>query len=191
MDLKEVEFHRGLCKMHPRAKRPWITGFQFPGPKDKRHRGRHRLARKATGRHNVLVHQWLSWLFPWCLGFDGEIGIIAVVRWRNWNNVSRFPHDKYVSRHRRTVRCSKPCWTIRPATGQTCGNHPRNDPGVKGLNTTSAQWAQTIQRLARRHGALLIVDDIQVGWPTYCAWWIEEGHQPNWPGSLSPARASG
>ena len=35
--------------------------------------------------------------------------------------------------------------------------------GEGGLNAASAEWLQGIERLARRHGALLIVDDIQAG----------------------------
>ena len=35
--------------------------------------------------------------------------------------------------------------------------------GEGGLNAASAEWLRGIERLARRHGALLIVDDIQAG----------------------------
>jgi diaminobutyrate-2-oxoglutarate transaminase len=35
--------------------------------------------------------------------------------------------------------------------------------GEGGLNAASAAWAQRIAALARRHGALLIVDDVQAG----------------------------
>lgn len=35
--------------------------------------------------------------------------------------------------------------------------------GEGGLNTASPQWAQRVAEIARRHGALVIVDDIQAG----------------------------
>lgn len=156
--------------------------LQFPGPtRTNAIEAAIKLARKATGRHNVL---------SFTNGFHGcSLGALALTGNRDHrgssmaqlNNVSRFPFDKYVSGIDSAVLLETMLDDPSGGLDKPAAIILETIQGEGGLNTASAQWAQAIQRLARRHGALLIVDDIQAGWPPYCAWWIEEGHQPNWP----------
>lgn len=123
-----------------------------------------KLARKATGRHNVI---------SFTNGFHGmTLGSLAVTGNGGkragagvpLNNVMHFPYCQYhgsdvdtISSLEQLLEDSSSGVDLPAAfileTVQAEG----------GVNVASRLWLEALEELARRHGILLIVDDIQVG----------------------------
>lgn len=121
-----------------------------------------KLARKVTGRHNVIA---------FTNGYHGvSMGALAATANRYnrmglpLHGVTRLPYDGY---HGDAVDCAS--LAERMLEDPSGGVDPPAAvllelvQGEGGLNTASAAWARRIAALARRHGALLIVDDVQAG----------------------------
>ena len=123
-----------------------------------------KLARKVTGRTNIVA---------FTNGFHGcTLGALALTGNKHHRfsstslltNVSRFPYDGYLENGQDTSSyldkmlsdpssgCDAPAAIILEAI-----------QGEGGLNVASPIWAQEIARIAKKHGAILILDDIQAG----------------------------
>jgi diaminobutyrate-2-oxoglutarate transaminase len=123
-----------------------------------------KLARKVTGRRNVIAFSQ---------GYHGlSAGALAVTAnqyyrhesWINRTDVSFLPYDGYLGAgvdtidHLRRVLADSSSGVDKPAaviveTVQAEG----------GVNIACRSWLRELAALCRAHGALLIVDDIQVG----------------------------
>ncbi len=123
-----------------------------------------KLARKVTGRSNII--SFTNAFHGMTLG---SLALTGNAKKRgaagiNLGNVSRLPFDGYMGEGVDTaeyldrVLSDGSSGVDRPAaiileTIQAEG----------GINEASAEWLRRVQRIARKHGALFIVDDIQVG----------------------------
>lgn len=121
-----------------------------------------KLARKVTGRTNVIA---------FTNGFHGvTLGALATTG-NKYNRmgmslpgVSRAPFEGYMGEGVDTS-----AYLEQLLTDPSSGIEPpaailfETVQGEGGLNVASAQWAQRLAALAKRHGALLIVDDVQAG----------------------------
>ncbi|MDF0599261.1 diaminobutyrate--2-oxoglutarate transaminase [Psychromarinibacter sp. C21-152] len=123
-----------------------------------------KLARNATGRENIIA---------FTDGFHGvTLGALAATgngyhrggAGITLNGVTRVPFDGYMGENCDTT-------TILEAMLQD-GSSGVDAPaaimletvqGEGGLNAASTEWVQRVAELAKEHGALLIVDDIQAG----------------------------
>ncbi|MFA7441161.1 MAG: diaminobutyrate--2-oxoglutarate transaminase [Sphingomonadaceae bacterium] len=123
-----------------------------------------KLARKITGRQHVIAftngfHGMTLGALA-CTGNAGKRGGAGVPL----NHVSHEPYDGYFGPHVDTAelldqRLSDPSSGLdKPAAILV-----ETVQGEGGLNVASAKWLRRIATIAREHGALLIVDDIQAG----------------------------
>ncbi|CAA6827731.1 MAG: Diaminobutyrate-pyruvate aminotransferase (EC [uncultured Thiotrichaceae bacterium] len=121
-----------------------------------------KLARKVTGRHNVI---------SFTNGFHGvTLGSLAATGNKynrmggNLSGVSRAPFEGYLDGGFDTADyldqlLGDPSSGIEPPAAILF----ETVQGEGGLNAASPQWAQKIAEIAKRHGALLIIDDVQAG----------------------------
>lgn len=121
-----------------------------------------KLARKVTGRTNVIAFS---------NGYHGvTLGALAATG-NQYNrmgmplhNVSRAAFDGYFGAQIDTAEMLD-----RMLTDPSGGIDPpaaillETVQGEGGLNVASAKWVRRIAAVARRHGALLIIDDVQAG----------------------------
>ena len=172
----------GLCMsldMHSSAKDKFLERFehsilapreleyrlQFPGPTGTNAiEAAIKLARKVTGRTNIIA---------FTNGFHGcSLGALALTGNHHHRgaagplltNVTRMPYDGYFGQDVDTsVYLEK--YLCDPSSG--CDKPAaivfETVQGKGGLNTATPHWALRVQDIAREHGALLIVDDIQAG----------------------------
>lgn len=165
--------------MHTRAKAEFLEAFesvilrprslkyraQFTGPTGANAvEAALKLARKVTGRSNVIA---------FTNGFHGvTLGALAATGNGHHRGaaglpaqgVTRAAYDGYYGPDVDTAAqldqlLSDPSGGIDPPAAVIV----ETVQGEGGLNVASAAWLQAIEKLARRHGALLIVDDIQAG----------------------------
>ncbi len=121
-----------------------------------------KLARKVTGRTNIVA---------FTNGFHGvSLGALAATgnKYNRMGNllvgVSRAPFDGYCGAEVNTadyldqLLCDPSSGVVAPAAVLL-----ETVQGEGGLNTASAKWLRQIAAVARRHGALLIIDDVQAG----------------------------
>ncbi|WP_026616935.1 diaminobutyrate--2-oxoglutarate transaminase [Ensifer aridi] len=139
--------------------------LQFPGPTGANAvEAALKLARKATGRHSIV---------SFTNGFHGmSLGALAVTGNRYYRDAARFPpaavafmpYDGYwgadndTSEYLDKVLADASSGVDLPAaiileTVQAEG----------GINAARKEWLESIQRICRSRGILLIVDDIQAG----------------------------
>lgn len=123
-----------------------------------------KLARKATGRTNVIA---------FTRGFHGlSLGALAATANGGMRGapvlplpgVSRLPYDGYLGPDLDTTELlasmlADPSSGIDPPAAILL----ETVQGEGGLNAASPQWLRKVAALAAKHGALLIVDDIQAG----------------------------
>jgi len=121
-----------------------------------------KLARKITGRTNIIA---------FTNGFHGvSLGALAATgnafhrMGASLPGVSRMPYENYLGARMNTAEyldtiLADPSGGIEPPAAILL----ETIQGEGGLNTASARWLRQITRIARRHNALLIVDDIQAG----------------------------
>ena len=122
-----------------------------------------KFARRATGRQNVIA---------FTNGFHGmTLGALAASATGSKRggagvalaNVTRVPYDNYV----RDLDSAAYLDTLLSDSGSGIDAPAaiivETVQAEGGLNTASAEWLRSIAAVARRHGALLIVDDIQTG----------------------------
>ena len=123
-----------------------------------------KLARKITGRTNVIA---------FTNGFHGmTLGALAATgnaSKRNGggvelNNVHRAPFENYFGPDVDTADMLE-TMLDDPSGGIDAPAAILVEPvqGEGGLNAASPQWLRKIEKVARKHGALLILDDIQAG----------------------------
>lgn len=123
-----------------------------------------KLARKVTGRQNVIAFtngfHGMTLGSLACTGNAGKRGGAGVPL----THVSHEPYDGYYGPEVDTAalldqRLSDPSSGLdAPAAFLV-----ETVQGEGGLNAASSEWLRSIAEVAKRHGALLIVDDIQAG----------------------------
>jgi diaminobutyrate-2-oxoglutarate transaminase len=121
-----------------------------------------KLARKVTQRRNII---------SFTNGFHGvSLGALAATGNKyhrmeaSLPDVTRFPYENYMGEEMDTAEylnklLSDPSGGIDAPAAIIL----ETVQGEGGLNTASAEWLQKIEVVAKRHGALLIIDDIQAG----------------------------
>ena len=123
-----------------------------------------KLARKITGREHVIAFSngfhGMSLGALACTGNAGKRGGAGVPL----THVSHEPYDGYFGPDIDTAdlldqRLSDPSGGLDAPAAILL----ETIQGEGGLNTASADWLRKIAAVAKRHGALLIVDDIQAG----------------------------
>jgi diaminobutyrate-2-oxoglutarate transaminase len=121
-----------------------------------------KLARKVTGRTNVIA---------FTNGYHGvSLGALAATGNRynrmgaSLPGVSRAPFDRYFGDDIDTVDHLERLLSD-PSSGidAPAAILFETVQGEGGLNAASAEWVNRIAAVARRHGALLIIDDVQAG----------------------------
>ncbi|WP_045771579.1 aspartate aminotransferase family protein [Xanthomonas albilineans] len=137
--------------------------LQFTGPTGANAvEGALKLARKITGRHNVIAFS---------NAYHGlSMGALAVTGNRHHRmelphaGVTRLPYDGYLGESVDSAALLEgmlddPSGGIDPPTAIIL----ELVQGEGGLNVASTPWLRRIFAAARRHGALVIVDDVQAG----------------------------
>jgi len=123
-----------------------------------------KLARKATGRTNIIA---FTNAFHGCS--LGALSLTANSHNRSHSgalltNVTRAPYDGYFGeRGGEAIYLEKLLSDPSGGCDLPAAIVLETIQGEGGLNVASRNWAQSIQRIARKLGALLIVDDIQAG----------------------------
>ena len=123
-----------------------------------------KLARKVTGRNNVV---------SFTNGFHGcSIGALAVTGNQHHRgaagvpltDVSRMPYDNYFGDKVDTIAMMDKLLSD-PSSGvdKPAAAIVEVVQGEGGLNAASAEWMRKLEKVCRKHGMLLIVDDIQAG----------------------------
>lgn len=124
-----------------------------------------KLARKFTGRQNIIA---------FTNGFHGvTLGSLAATGNKynrmngagtGLNNITRIPFEGYAGSHFDSADYLEQLLND-PSSGieLPAAILFETVQGEGGLNTASPKWAQRISEIAKRHGALVIVDDIQAG----------------------------
>ena len=123
-----------------------------------------KLARKVTGRTNVL---------SFTNGFHGcSIGALAATGNQHHRGaagiplsyVSRMPYANYFGEQVNTIAMIDKMLND-PSSGidKPAAAIIEVVQGEGGLNTASADWLKKLEKLCRKHGMLLIIDDIQAG----------------------------
>lgn len=138
---------------------------QFPGPTGANAvEAAVKLARRVTGRSNVIA---------FTNGFHGcTMGALALTGNRHHRGgagvpltgVTRLPFDGYFGGNIDTAAQTDRLLSD-PSSGidEPAAFIVETVQGEGGLNVASARWLRAIEKIARKHGALLIVDDIQAG----------------------------
>ncbi|HUD53409.1 diaminobutyrate--2-oxoglutarate transaminase [Parvibaculum sp.] len=123
-----------------------------------------KLARKVTGRQHVVAftngfHGMTLGALA-CTGNAGKRGGAGVPL----NHVSHEPYDGYFGPDVDTARLLDQRLSD-PSSGldAPAAILVETVQGEGGLNVASSAWLRSIAKIAKRHGALLIVDDIQAG----------------------------
>ena len=123
-----------------------------------------KIARKVTTRSNVIA---------FTNGFHGcSLGALALTGSSYHRsasvplltNVIRMPYDRYFGEiHNTAEMLDKMLSDPSSGVDSPAAIILETIQGEGGLNAASAAWTQQVQSIARTHGALLIVDDIQAG----------------------------
>ena len=123
-----------------------------------------KLARNITGQHNIVT---------FTNGFHGvSLGALAATgnsHHRNaagvsLNGVHRMPYDGYLGENINTTE-----YLDKVLSDSSSGiNSPaavivETVQGEVGINVATIKWLQDLQRTCKKHGLLLIIDDIQAG----------------------------
>jgi len=123
-----------------------------------------KLARKVTGRRNVVAFtNAFHGMTMGALALTGNAGKRAGAGGGSLGDVTHMPFENAMG-ERDTLGHIE--WMLdNPSSGIDAPAAFIVEPvqGEGGLNAASADWLQGIQRLARKHGALFIIDDIQSG----------------------------
>lgn len=123
-----------------------------------------KLARRATGRHHVVAFSQ---------GFHGmTLGSLACTANQYFRNAGGVPlnyvsHEPFATHTGCGMGCLK---TLRAALENNSSGYEQPAAFIVeviqaegGVNVATKEWMQELQQLARDVGALLIIDDIQVG----------------------------
>ncbi|MEX5729719.1 diaminobutyrate-2-oxoglutarate transaminase [Rhodovulum iodosum] len=124
-----------------------------------------KLARKVTGRTNVISFtNGFHGMTLGALALTGNHGKRAGAGGVSLNDVTRMPYEGALGEDVDTLAyietmLNNPSSGIEPAAAFVV----ELVQGEGGLNAASAEWVQGLAQIAKDHGALLIVDDIQAG----------------------------
>jgi len=123
-----------------------------------------KMARKATGRTNIIA---------FTNGFHGvTLGALAATgnsyhrggAGITLDGVTRMPYDAYMGEGTDTTELlSAMLSDASSGVDKPAAIILETVQGEGGLNAASPEWIRRVAELAREHGALLIVDDIQAG----------------------------
>ena len=165
--------------MHSDAKAAFLEAFenrilgprglfyrmQFPGPTGANAvEAALKVARKVTGRTNVIA---------FTNGFHGvTLGALAATGNSHHRGGAGVPLQ--TSRAQLSTAITAAISTRRSSSTSCCPIRPaaidapaaiivETVQGEGGLNVASAKWLKAIETIARKHGALFIIDDIQAG----------------------------
>jgi diaminobutyrate-2-oxoglutarate transaminase len=122
-----------------------------------------KYARRATGRHNIIAFtngfhgMTLGALAASATGRKREAGGIAL------SGVTRMPYDGYEPGLDSAALLDRMLSDEGGGIDAPAAIIVETVQAEGGLNVASREWLQGIEAVARRHGALLIVDDIQAG----------------------------
>jgi diaminobutyrate-2-oxoglutarate transaminase len=123
-----------------------------------------KLARKVTGRHNVIA--FTNAFHGMSLGALAATGNAKKRKGGGvpLNYVSHEPYDGYFGPEVDTADMLEKRLADRSSgLDAPAAIIVETVQGEGGLNTASAEWLRKIQDIAKRHGALFIIDDIQAG----------------------------
>lgn len=124
-----------------------------------------KLARKVTGRKNVISFtNGFHGMTLGALALTGNLGKRAGAGGVSLGDVTRMPFEDALGEDVDTLAfietmLSNPSSGIEPAAAFVL----ELVQGEGGLNAASMDWVQGLARIAKDHGALFIVDDIQAG----------------------------
>ncbi len=124
-----------------------------------------KLARKVTGRTNIIAFtNGFHGMTLGALACTGNASKRAGASGGPLCGVSRMPYDGAFGDDVDTLKQIE-AMLANPSSGIDAPAAFIVEPvqGEGGLNAASREWLQGIARLAKEHGALLIVDDIQAG----------------------------
>jgi diaminobutyrate-2-oxoglutarate transaminase len=138
---------------------------QFPGPTGANAvEAALKIARKVTGRNNVVA---------FTNGFHGcTLGALALTGSQHHrggagaplNDVTRMPFDRYFGEEADTAeQIGQMLSDASSGVDAPAAFIIETVQGEGGLNVASFNWLREIETLARKHGALFIIDDIQAG----------------------------
>ncbi|KGJ05986.1 diaminobutyrate aminotransferase apoenzyme [Paracoccus halophilus] len=123
-----------------------------------------KLARKVTGRRNIVAFtNAFHGMTMGSLALTGNSGKREGAGGGSLADVTHMPFENAMG-DKDTLEYIE--WVLEnPSSGMDDPAAFIVEPvqGEGGLNAASKDWLQGIQRLARRHGALFIIDDIQAG----------------------------
>ncbi len=167
LDMQSVAKERFLEELERSILKPRNLDYvvQFPGPTGANAvEAALKLARKVTGRHNVIA---------FTNGFHGvTLGALACTGNQHHRGgagtpltgVTRMPYDGYMGPDVDTADYLDQVLSD-PSSGvdAPAGIIVETVQGEGGLNAASFEWLRKVAAIARKHGALFIVDDIQAG----------------------------
>ncbi|RVI61370.1 diaminobutyrate--2-oxoglutarate transaminase [Sinorhizobium meliloti] len=159
---REFMEHFDSILLRPRGLR---YKFQFPGPTGANAvEAALKLARKATRRHTVI---------SFTNGFHGvSLGALAVTGNRYYRDVAGLPpsgavfmpYDAYFGADKDTSEyLNKVLSDASSGLDLPAAIILETVQGEGGINSARKEWLQSVERLCRKNGILLIVDDIQAG----------------------------
>jgi diaminobutyrate-2-oxoglutarate transaminase len=123
-----------------------------------------KLARKVTGRRNVVAFtNAFHGMTMGALALTGNAGKREGAGGGSLADVTHMPFENAMGEQDTLAYIE---WVLEnPSSGMDAPAAFIVEPvqGEGGLNAASAEWLQGIQRLARQHGALFVIDDIQSG----------------------------
>lgn len=123
-----------------------------------------KLARKVTGRRNIVAFtNAFHGMTMGSLALTGNSGKREGAGGGSLADVTHMPFENAMD-DKDTLEYIE--WVLEnPSSGMDDPAAFIVEPvqGEGGLNAASKEWLQGIQRLARKHGALFIIDDIQAG----------------------------
>ncbi|WP_033054401.1 diaminobutyrate--2-oxoglutarate transaminase [Sinorhizobium meliloti] len=167
LDLYNEAKESFLREFHETILRPRQLDYviQFPGPTGTNAvEAALKLARKITGRFNIIA---------FTNGFHGvSLGALSCTGNRYHRaaagqllgGVTRLPYDGYYGSAVDTADCLDRL-VADPSSGvdAPAAVIVETVQGEGGLNVAGTAWLRKVAAIARKHGALLIVDDIQAG----------------------------
>lgn len=167
LDLYSDSKERFLREFHDTILKPRDLDYvvQFPGPTGANAvEAALKLARKITGRHNVIAFtngfHGVTLGALACTGNEHHRGGAGV----QLGGVTRMPFDGYFGDDVNTAEhLDKMLSDPSSGVDAPAAIILETVQGEGGLNAASFRWLEDIAQIARRHGALLIVDDIQAG----------------------------
>jgi diaminobutyrate-2-oxoglutarate transaminase len=122
-----------------------------------------KYARRAAGRHNIIA---------FTNGFHGmTLGALAASATRRkreaggmaLSGITRMPYDGYQAGLDSAALLDRMLADEGGGIDQPAAIIVETVQAEGGLNVASGEWLRAIEGIARRHGALLIIDDIQAG----------------------------